>query len=97
MSTKKTGDDAAPRAAANAAVGAPMLISLDFSALIRTIEEQNNRIEMLEMQLRKKDEEVTALAASVTVREQGGGGGQMPSCLGGGSGSNTRVGAGQHC
>ncbi len=79
MSTKKTGDDAAPRAATNAAGGAPMLISLDFSALIRTIEEQNNRIHMLEMQLRKKDEEVTALAASVTVREKGGGGGgQVP-------------------
>ncbi len=44
-----------------------MLISLDFSALIKAIEDQNNRIEALEMQLRRKDDEVAALTASVTV------------------------------
>ena len=71
MSSAKAGNDAAPKPALSAALAKPMLISVDFSALISTIEEQNNRIEMLEMQLRKKDEEVTALAASVTVREGG--------------------------
>ncbi len=64
----KTGSDAPQKSAVAAGLMKPMLISLDFSALITAIEEQNNRIEMLEMQLRKKDEEVAALTASVTVR-----------------------------
>jgi hypothetical protein len=50
---------------------------------------QNNRIEMLEMQLRKKDEEVTALAASVTVRRAGG-------AAGAGVLTCALAGAGQH-
>ena len=66
MSSAKAGNEV-QKPATSAAVVKPMLISVDFTALIATIEEQNNRIEMLEMLLRKKEEEVTALTASVTV------------------------------
>jgi hypothetical protein len=69
MASKKAGDDAAAKAPAKSAAAAPMLISLDFSALISTIQEQNNRIAMLELQLRDKSDEVAALTASVTVRQ----------------------------
>ncbi len=67
MSSKKAGDDAASKAPTKTAPAAPMLISLDFSALINTIQEQNNRIEMLEMQLQNKGDEVAALTAAVKV------------------------------
>ncbi len=78
MSSKKGGDDSAQKPPTKAASAAPMLISLDFSALIKAIEDQNNRIEELEMQLRRKDDEVAALTQSVTVSwggDWGGGGG----------------------
>ncbi len=67
MSSKKPADDAPPRA--------PLLISLDLSLLVQTLEEQSNRIEMLELQLRKKDEEFAAMSAAVAVSAVGGEGG----------------------
>ncbi len=102
MSVKKPSDDAS-RTAVKAGGAAPMLISLDFSALMKTIEEQNNRIEMLELRLQKKDDEVAALAASVTVCARSGWRRRYVlirkglGCEVQWRKSDTRTGPGQHC